>query len=215
MISRLQYLTQDISYFSHVEMAEEFCRYTDIDWLQLRMKDVDANEMLSIGNVVRDICTLLDVTLIVNDHIEIAEKINADGVHLGQNDMSIEDARAILGEEKIIGGTANTFEELALLNDAGADYAGVGPYRFTRTKKELSEVIGIHGYAEIIKRCKEDNVKIPIIAIGGIKIKDVPVLMHAGVHGIAVSSAINLSKHKTETVKEFTNAIDSAMAVRN
>ena len=111
-------------------------------------------------------------TFILNDRVELAALIGADGVHLGKNDMSPMEARSILGPQAIIGGTANTFDDILRLIDESVDYIGLGPFRFTSTKKNLSPVLGIEGYAHIFQLCKEHNINIPIVAIGGLDKSD-------------------------------------------
>jgi thiamine-phosphate pyrophosphorylase len=126
----------------------------------------------------------------VNDNITIAQLAGADGVHLGKEDMQPDEAREILDGNFIIGGTANTMDDVRRLNNMKVDYIGLGPFRFTTTKTNLSPVLGVNGYAEIMQQCAGENISIPIIAIGGIQWNDIEVLMQAGVDGLAVSSAI-------------------------
>ena len=159
----------------------------------MRVKDKSFSEYLAIAKEVKLICDKFKTTLIINDNVEICNSINAHGVHLGKNDLSIIEARKILGNEKIIGGTANTLEDIIQLQKDGVDYIGFGPYKFTNTKKNLSKILGIEGYSQIPKIL---NSQIPIIAIGGIQLKDTKQLMNTGIYGIAVSSAINLSTEK-------------------
>ena len=94
-------------------------------------------------------CKEHDAILILDDHVELAQKLEVDGVHLGKTDMPVAEARQLLGEAFIIGGTANTFEDVEMHYRAGADYVGIGPFRFTTTKKNLSPVLGIEGYTSI------------------------------------------------------------------
>jgi thiamine-phosphate pyrophosphorylase len=116
--------------------------------------------------------------------------VNATGVHLGKTDMPPAEARRILGDGFIIGGTANTFEDIRRLTDEGVDYIGLGPFRFTATKKNLSPILGLEGYKDILSRCRAAGIALPVLAIGGITVDDIPALMQTGVSGIAVSSAI-------------------------
>ncbi len=99
------------------------------------MKNKSYEEWLQIAKEVKSVCDKYQTILIINDNAEIAKEIDADGVHLGKNDMSVAEARAILGKDKIIGGTANTVEDIEYLQSAGVDYIGLGPYKFTETKK--------------------------------------------------------------------------------
>ena len=199
MISRLHYLTQDVHNISHQELAEIACK-NGIRWIQLRVKNQSYDGWLQIAKDVKSICDQFQTTLIINDNVEICKAINADGVHLGKNDLSIIKTRKILGTKKIIGATANTLEDITEHEKNGANYIGLGPYKFTETKKNLSAVLGLDGYSTILQHY---NSSIPIIAIGGIQLKDVKPLINLGFYGIAVSSAINLSNEKEKTIKEF------------
>ena len=204
IVNRFHYLTQDLPNISHQELAKIACE-NGIRWIQLRVKDKSFSEYLAIAKEVKLICDKFETTLIINDNVEICNSINAHGVHLGKNDLSIIEARKILGNEKIIGGTANTLEDIIQLQKDGVDYIGFGPYKFTNTKKNLSQILGIEGYSQIPKFLKS---QIPIIAIGGIQIEDVKQLMNTGIYGIAVSSAINLSTEKENAISAFLNQIE-------
>lgn len=203
IINRFHYLTQDLPNISHQELATIACK-SGIRWIQLRVKEKPFNEYLAIAKEVKSICDKFDTTLIINDNVEICKTINAHGVHLGKNDLSILEARKILGNNKIVGGTANTIDDILLHQENGADYIGLGPYKFTTTKKNLNTILGIDGYCKIFK-CS--NFQIPIIAIGGIQLEDVKPLINTGIYGIAVSSAINLSSEKENTILAFLNEI--------
>lgn len=214
-ISRLHYLTQDLQHLSHVDLVRQICGNSELEWLQLRIKDASELERFRIVQECVPICKLYNVKLILNDNVEIAERLDVDGVHLGENDMPIEEARAILGYEKIIGGTANSYEDIEKLHAAGVDYIGLGPFKFTKTKKNLSEILNLQGYIDIVKRCRLANIQTPLIAIGGIQVNDVQQLMQAGVYGVAVSSAINLSSDRVAKVNEFFDTINQSVAMRN
>lgn len=211
MISRFQYLTQDLPNLSHQELAQIACE-NGIRWVQLRVKNKSSDEWLNIAKEVKSICDKFQSKLIINDNVDICKLIDADGVHLGKRDLSITKARKILGNEKIIGGTANTKEDLLLLQREGVNYIGFGPYRFTETKKKLSNILGIVGYTTIQQY---SNLAVPVIAIGGIQPEDVPVLMNTGIYGIAVSSSINLSKNKPQTILNFLSQFSTADTFHN
>ena len=138
------------------------------------------------------------------------ETAGADGVHLGKNDMPVDEARKILGPDKIIGGTANTIDDIIRLHRQGADYIGCGPFRFTTTKKKLSPVLGLEGYRDIVLKMREKGIDLPIVAIGGITVDDIPAIMGTGVTGIALSGAIlnaedpkSMTESILETLKPF------------
>jgi thiamine-phosphate pyrophosphorylase len=205
-VSRLHYITQDIGNATHVALVEDACK-AGLDWIQLRLKNKSYEEWKIIAEEALAICRKYNAKLIINDNVALAKEINADGVHLGKQDMSVSKAREILGLDFIIGGTANTFEDVKLHAASGADYIGLGPFRFTSTKQNLSPILGLDRYQIISNLCKQENIHIPIIAIGGIVASDVESILNTGVYGVAAASAITHSENKIETVKEFMNKL--------
>lgn len=185
-ISRLHIIGSNTLISSQIEMSEMACR-GGADWFQARIKNEVAKTTLDIVERIKLICDYYEAKLIINDHVKIAKKIKAYGVHLGKQDMPVAEARKILGKKFIIGATANTEEDVKNLISEGADYIGLGPYKFTKTKKNLSPLLGLNGIREI---CEIYGRKIPIIAIGGIELSDVKDLQDCGSYGIAISSAI-------------------------
>jgi thiamine-phosphate pyrophosphorylase len=206
MISKLHYITQELAGYSHSALAEQAC-IAGVDWVQLRIKNKTYDEQIIIANKTAEICKKYNAKLIINDNVKLAKEINADGVHLGKTDMEPAEARKILGNGFIIGGTANTFEDISRLVQSGVEYIGLGPFRFTSTKENLSPILGIEGYKNIMKKCRGEGINIPIISIGGIKSEDVMTLMETGIHGVAVSSAINMSNNKKNTVEKFRDSL--------
>lgn len=179
-------------------------------WVQLRMKDASEEEVLSSAREVLPLCRQHGAKFILDDHVELVETAGADGVHLGKNDMPVDEARKILGPDKIIGGTANTIDDIIRLHRQGADYIGCGPFRFTTTKKKLSPVLGLEGYRNIVLKMRENGIDLPIVAIGGITVDDIPAIMGTGVTGIALSGAIlnaedpkSMTESILETLKPF------------
>ena len=142
----------------------------------------------------------------INDNIEIAQKAGADGVHVGQDDMPVEEVRKILGEDKIIGVSAHNVEEAVRAEQGGANYLGVGAVHTTATKENTSAV----SMEEMKKICQ--TVSIPVVAIGGIKKNNMNVLSGTGVDGIAVVSAIFASKNIKEETKELLEAVKEMKA---
>lgn len=201
-ISRFHYITQDMAGYSHALLAESAC-LGGADWVQLRVKNQRGNnysDWIQTAMETKSVCKKFGAKLIINDHVHIAKEIEADGVHLGKEDMAPAEARKILGNNYIIGGTANTIEEIKWLMENRVDYIGLGPYRFTSTKKNLSPVLGLTGIREVMAKLPGAP---PVIAIGGINLEDVQLLMETGIHGIAVSSAVNCSEDKTAMTKKF------------
>ncbi|MDR1417521.1 MAG: thiamine phosphate synthase, partial [Prevotellaceae bacterium] len=123
--------------------------------VQLRMKDASPSEVERTGLLAKELCAQHGAALYVDDHVDACKNIRAVGVHLGKMDMPPREARKILGDSFIIGGTANTFEDILRLKSEGVDYIGLGPFRFTATKKNLSPVLGLSGYLQIMGQCRE------------------------------------------------------------
>ncbi len=205
----LQFITHRTARCGEAEGSEAVlkggCR-----WIQLRMKESTEDEIVAAGQEVRRLCREYGATFIVDDHVELVERLGADGVHLGKNDMPVAEARKILGKDRIIGATANTFEDICRAAEAGADYIGLGPFRFTSTKKNLSPVLGLEGYASIMERCRDAGLALPVVAIGGITADDVPALLGTGISGIAVSGTLlnapdisGETERILETIKEY------------
>lgn len=158
-------------------------------WVQLRMKDAGRDRIVAVARELRCLCNGYGATFIIDDHVELVDETGADGVHLGRNDMPVAQAREILGPDKIIGATANTLAHMIEAVGAGADYIGLGPFRFTTTKQRLSPVLGLDGYRGIMAAFRRIS-QLPVVAIGGIEADDIPAIMAAGVSGVAVSGAL-------------------------
>lgn len=167
--------------------------------VQLRLKDIPKDEMVRIAYDVKQVTDSFAAKLVINDNPEIAAQVNAYGVHLGINDMHPKQARSIVGDHLIVGGTANTFERIQELY-AYVDYFGIGPFRFTNTKKNLAPILGVDGYTSILQRMRQSKMHKPVYAIGGIEESDFPVLMNTGIHGVAVSSLIAKSTNADQTI---------------
>lgn len=188
-IGRLQCITAPRSESDMAAQAARLCG-AGVDWLQFRMKAGKRREKVEHGRRVADVCRSYKATFIVNDDIELAARLGADGVHLGLQDEDPALARRILGSQAIIGGTCNSMEDVRLRHRQGVDYIGLGPYRFTSTKQHLSPLLGLRGVEEVLHCCRREKIAIPIVAIGGIRREDIAALRKVGVHGIAVSSLL-------------------------
>lgn len=186
MIQFISHSNERYSYIDGIRLSlEGGCK-----WVQLRMKDAPDEQVAQLGVQARGLCERYGAKLILDDRVELVVQTGADGVHLGKNDMPIAQARKILGPGKIIGGTANTFEDIVAHWKAGADYIGCGPFRFTTTKKNLSPILGLEGYRDIVARMKDAGITLPLVAIGGITAEDIPAILETGVDGIAVSGTV-------------------------
>lgn len=207
-IAHIHHLTQDLPATSHARQAQLACQ-GGISWVQFRAKQTSGAELVALAQETQRICQAHKAAFIINDHVAVARLLKADGVHLGKSDMSPEEARAKLGPFAIIGGTANTFEDIQRLAKSGVDYIGIGPFRFTATKDNLSPVLGLEGYQEVVAQCKTARIRVPLIAIGGITPEDAAAIWAAGMHGIAVSSAINLAQDPESTAQAFSHILHS------
>lgn len=185
----LQFITNKSDKYSiaeEVQMAiEGGCR-----WIQLRMKDASDEEVKEVALELIPMCQETDTFLIIDDRVNLVNELKVSGVHLGKTDMDPLEAREILGPHAIIGVTANTADDIIKYKGKDIDYIGLGPYRYTDTKKNLAPVLGLDGITDIVSQVRNEGMTIPIVAIGGIVADDIEPLMKTGINGIAVSSAI-------------------------
>lgn len=191
-MEKLQYISQGLT---QAEQESNIKNALDngIKWVQVRWKNAPENEFFWLCESAKRRCLEYDSVCIINDHVAIAKDIGADGVHLGLQDTSVAAARSVLGKNKIIGGTANTFYDVLQRMNESCDYIGLGPLRFTSTKEQLSPVLGFEGYEKIIRELQEQSMEIPkIFAIGGVILDDVERLHQSGIYGVAVSGQITV-----------------------
>ena len=205
-LGRLQFIshyTEEVSYLEGCRMAlEGGCR-----WIQLRVKGAPDEEVLPLAIQVQRLCKEHDAVFLIDDRVALVKEIGADGVHLGKNDMPVSEARQLLGEEYIIGGTANTMEDICALVSQGVDYIGCGPFRFTTTKEKLSPLLGAEGYRKLLETMEEQQLTTPLVAIGGITLEDLPLLRSVGVKGVAVSGAILQAPDPVAGTRQWVEAI--------
>ncbi len=175
--------------------------------MQLRMKGYADAEVEPIARRLKEACRSHGATFVIDDRVELVKKIEADGVHLGKKDMPVDEARRVLGEGFLIGGTANTIEDIRQLHRASADYIGCGPFRFTTTKEGLSPILGLEGYRAIMDIVRKEEINVPICAIGGITLEDVPAIIATGIDGIAVSGAVLRAADPTQAMHDFIHCI--------
>jgi thiamine-phosphate pyrophosphorylase len=199
-MEKLQYISQGFT-IEDQELNIRKALDNGVKWIQVRWKNAPENEFIRLCEISKKLCSDNQAICIINDHIQIAKLADADGVHLGLKDTSIEIARPILGENKIIGGTANTVSDVLQRMNEGCDYIGLGPLRFTSTKEKLSPILGFEGYEKIIQTLKEKSLEIPkIFAIGGVVLSDIELLQQIGIYGVAVSGLIT---NEPTIVSEF------------
>ena len=170
-----------------------------VTFLQLREKELDEEHFLEEARELQKLCREYQVPFVINDNVDIAAAINADGVHVGQSDMEAGDVRAKLGPDKIIGVTAKTVEQAVLAQERGADYLGVGAVFHTDSKADAKEI----SFDTLKDICRA--VSIPVIAIGGITEENVRELAGSGICGIAVISAIYAQRDIKKAAENLKN----------
>lgn len=186
---RLQFITHQTAKHTYYESALMALR-GGCRWIQLRMKGAPLDEVEQEALRVQCLCRSYGALFIINDYVDLAARLGADGVHVGLEDMPVAEARRRLGHDRLVGGTANTFADVLRHASEGADYVGCGPFRFTTTKKRLAPVLGAEGYRTLSRQMREAGLHLPLIAVGGITADDIPSLLEAGADGVALSGAI-------------------------
>ena len=202
MIDKLHYISQQAADGSHLTTIQQALA-AGCKWIQLRIKNQPKEVILEQAIAANKMCLAYGAKLIVDDHPEIALKSGAYGVHLGLQDMHIAEARRLVGDKMIIGGTANTFAHILQRAAEGVDYIGCGPYRFTTTKENLSPIVGLIGFEKLVAQMNAAHIRIPVIAIGGILPEDVRPISQLGIYGVALSGAITFADHREQVVEQI------------
>lgn len=198
-ISKFHYLTQDLPNRSHIEQAQIACS-AGVNWLQYRCLTKSDEELISEINQIAEICDEWGVTLILTNHYHLLDNVDAQGVHIEDFDADLIAIRAEIGQDKTLGASATNIKRLLSIQALGlVDYCGYGPFAHTDTKPNDKPLLGLEGYSLL----QRHQVELPVIAVGGIKIKDVDDLIRAGVYGIAVSAAVNFADDPTAAIKEI------------
>ena len=205
----ITHFTETVSYLDSVRIAlEGGCR-----WIQLRMKDAPEDEVRAAAGKALPLCRQYGATLILDDRVELVRETGADGVHLGLTDMPVAEARRILPRgQYIIGGTANTLEDIRMHAASGADYIGCGPFRFTTTKDpaRLAPTLGLEGYRSLMDGMRREGLALPVVGIGGVTAEDMPALAETGLSGIALSGSILRAENP---VAEMRRVMDIAASI--
>jgi thiamine-phosphate pyrophosphorylase len=185
-IGRLHFVTDTViqNRYTHAELAERAIA-AGVDTIQYRSKESDFRRLMKEASEVREVCRRTGVLFVVNDRVDLALAVDADGVHLGLRDMPVDVARRILGSNRIIGGTIRNCEQLLAAAADGADYVGLGPVFGTRTKQVDHPALGLEAVERIVS-----GAPIPVIAIAGISIETIDSVLATGVYGVAVIGAI-------------------------
>ena len=201
-IEKLQFITHDIEQHTHIEQAQIACE-AGAKWIQYRCLTKTDDELLEDINVIAEICDDWGATLIVTDHIHLNGKADIQGFHIEDMDADFKQLREELGEAITIGGSSNTVEGLLRIAAEGADYAGFGPFKVTTTKPNNAPLLGIEGYAKAMNVLKQQNIDLPVLAVGGVTLDDIDDLLKTGIFGIAASSAINQAENMREAYLDF------------
>lgn len=198
-ISKFHYLTQNLPHRSHAEQAQIACQ-AGANWIQYRCLTKANDELIDEINEIAAICDDWGATLILTNHYELLDRVDAQGVHIEDFDADLIAIRKHIGDEKTLGASATNIERLVQVqNTEVVDYCGYGPFAHTDTKPNNKLLLGFQGYRELQKH----TIEIPAIAVGGIQLNDVESLLETGVYGIAVSGAINLAIDPGQALKEF------------
>lgn len=206
-ISNLHFITPQPT--DSIEFYEkiEFLLSNGIDWLQYRNKQSSDEDFVKIGQKVQAICKEHNTTFIINDRLHLVQQLNADGIHVGQKDKTISEAKKELGSNYIVGNSTNNFQEIETAQNNGANYVGLGPFQFTNTKDNLNPILGLNGFHQIIQNAK-GKINIPIVAIGGITMKEIIELKSIGIKHFAISSYLFQMNNKEE-IKHLIDEINS------
>jgi thiamine-phosphate pyrophosphorylase len=202
-ISKFHYLTQDLAYRSHAEQTQIACE-AGANWIQYRCLSKTDEEMIPEIHQVAAICDDWGATLILTNHYHLLDLVDAQGVHLEDMQADFSAIREIITDEKTLGASANTFADIQRIAETGVvDYVGCGPFAFTETKPNDYPLLGTEGYREISQRIEEMKINLPVLAVGGITIKDLDRLLKTGIYGIALSSAVNLAEDPGKAFREI------------
>lgn len=217
-LPRIQYITHPDENFDELTWVHRL-HENGVNWIQLRIKEDDFIQRFplkhflasfhEIADKMRAVTEALGMLLTINDEAEVARFSNADGLHIGQEDLLPSVASEQLQSGGILGGTANSISEIERFSGVKMSYFGVGPFRSTTTKSTLKPVLGLEGYQTIIDFLITENREIPVYAIGGILASDVNDILATGVYGIAVSGAFFNEKHSSESIRAFVDKIEA------
>lgn len=183
--------------FSHAELAR-LAIQGGADTIQFRQKTGTIRHLLHEARATAEVCAEAKIPLIIDDHVDLAQAVQAAGVHLGQTDLPVREARAILGPDAVIGATATNVDQALQAADAGASYIGFGPVFTTFSKANPASVKGLVGLEEVC-----NAVSLPVIAIAGITPQRVRSVLNAGAYGVAVMTAISLAERPDQMTARF------------
>lgn len=202
-ISKFHFLTQDLPHRSHAEQTAIACK-AGANWVQYRCLSKSDAEMIEELHQIASICDDWGATLILTNHYHLLDRVDAQGVHLEDMQADFKQIREIITEEKTLGASANTFEDIQrIFASEAVDYIGCGPFSQTKTKPNDFPILGINGYIELVGKMKNATINLPLLAVGGIKIEDTEALLNTGIYGIAISASVNLATEPAQACKDF------------
>jgi thiamine-phosphate pyrophosphorylase len=198
-ISKFHYLTQDLPHRSHVDQAHIACG-AGANWIQYRCLTKSDEELIDEIDQIAAICDDWGATLIITNHYQLIGMVDVQGVHIEDFDADFAAIREEIGDDKTLGASATNIEDLLRVQASGViDYCGYGPFAHTDTKPNDKPLLGFAGYRAL----QNQPIEIPVIAVGGIQLADVGPLLETGIHGIAVSAAVNLAENPATALREF------------
>jgi len=209
-VARLHFITQGETPREHLQQIEEVLA-AGVCWVQLRMKKQSLQVVEETARRALEMTRSAGACLILNDYVEVAARIGADGVHVGKEDMPLHQVFHCMGQRALVGATANTFEDIQAHALYPVSYVGLGPYRFTQTKEKLSPTLGLEGYKRLMQQMKAAALSIPVIAIGGIRLEDIPALLRSGVWGIALSGFIAHASDRKAQARRVLDTIEAEL----
>lgn len=201
-IDTFHYLTQDLPDKTHIQQVEIACSQ-GAKWVQYRCLTKSDEEMLEELHPIASICDDWGTTLIVANHVHLVSQADIQGVHIEDMEADLSAIRTQIGDDKTLGASANTIHQIKNHIKNGADYIGCGPFDITYTKPNDSPLWGINGYVEALKSLQDQNLNIPLVAAGGVNLDSVKQLMNTGIHGVAVSAAVNKAADPAKAFKQF------------
>jgi len=199
-MTKLQYITTGNTPEIHLQQVLQACNW-GVKWIQLRMKDFSEEIIAETAINALKICKPFNCMLILNDFPQVAIDTGCDGVHVGQKDVPASVLKKILPSSMIFGVSTNNAEEISKAYNDGANYVGLGPFRYTQTKDHLRKVLGLDGIKQVLKATKE--ISIPIYAIGGIETTDIDTILKRGIYGIAVSGMLSKATNPEQIIQDF------------
>lgn len=201
-IGKFHYLTQDLPNLSHLQQAKMACQ-SGANWIQYRCFSKTEVQMLEELHQIAEICDEWGTTLIITQHYQLVKLADIQGVHIEDMDANLNEIRSYIGNNKTLGASANTIQQIITHYTNTADYIGCGPYAHTNTKPNKKAHWGIPGYINAVAKLNQLNINVPLIAAGGITLNDVDALLQTGIYGVAVSEAVNKALNPAQAYKNI------------